>query len=221
MSQLALLGTVLVAPEQYRKMLEENSATGSLRGLIGGIWVLFAAYIGFFCYKGSFISFSGNSPFLPYATSINLLFVTGVGACLFLLWYAFDRAWLYGMFRQQGGVNLRVKPALIASYVPLVPLVGLWALLRVAFGGSYILWGVGWIPFITVSLTLAAHYVLLFYFTAAFVSAGGDSTQKLQQFHRQFGLWMAIAAGLIIGFLVGISFLISRSNPGQVMSRIF
>ena len=125
------------------------------------------------------------------------------------------------MFRRQTEVTTYVKHALIASYLPLVFLCGLWALLRLAYGESYIIWEMEWIPFVTVILTVGWHYSLLYYFLSPLTQQEGRANLAAKNFHLQYAGWMIATAALIIVFLIGMSFFISRSNPASSLSYVF
>ncbi|MHA1733267.1 MAG: hypothetical protein ACTSU5_15070 [Promethearchaeota archaeon] len=116
-----------------------------------------------FTYTGDVVSFKSGDPLEPYGGLLNGLAIFAVGVVLFSAWWLADLAVLKLALR---GSATGLRGVQQASFAPLFPLVGLMGLLRGALGGSYIRWGLYWIPFVTTGTTLAWHYALLFYLAA-------------------------------------------------------
>ncbi len=216
-SQWAWIWPIILSPHQYRLELSEKKGPDSLRGIFIVILVVFTIYVMFFGYKSSILRISSGDPLEPYKPLLNKLVLGGIGAGGFLLWYLLDRLVLFVIIGsgRRSEVQNAVKVPLIASYIPLLPLLSLWTFLRMAYAGSYVAWGLWWMPVFTVGITLGWHYFLLHYLASALVVG-------IQQPRLKFGLivWVMVIVGVLAAVVLVVPYFL-EGTPEMALAYIF
>ncbi len=216
-NQWSLIGSVITAPQQYRAALAERKQPARLYGIFLVILAVFTIYVMFFGYKTSILRISSGDPLEPYKALLNKLVLGGIGAGGFLIWYLLDRLVLFLIIGggRRSEVQKTVKVPLIASYIPLLPLLALWTFLRMGYAGSYVAWGLWWIPIFTVGITLAWHYYLLHYFASALVVA-------IRKPRLRFGLivWVLVIVGMLATVVLVVPYFL-EGTPEMALAYIF
>ncbi len=216
-SQWSLVGPVIIAPNQYRMTLVERKVPASLWGIFLVILAVFTAYIMFFGYKYSILRIPSGDPLEPFKPLLNKLVLGIIGAGAFLLWYLLDRLVLRVIVDggRRSEVQKTLNAPLVASYIPLLPLFAFWTLLRMGYAGSYVAWGLWWMPVFTVGITLGWHYFLLHYLASALVVG-------VQQPRLKFGLivWVMVIVGLLAAVVLVVPYFL-EGTPEMALAYIF
>ncbi len=216
-SQWSLMGPVITAPHLYRTALLKKEGPASMRGIFIVILVAFTVYIMFFGYKYSILRIPSGDPLEPFKPLLNKLVLGIIGAGAFLLWYLLDRLVLRVIIDggRRSEVQKTLNAPLVASYIPLLPLLALWALLRMGYAGSYVAWGLWWMPVFTVGITLGWHYFLLHYLASALVVG-------IQQPRLKFGLivWVMVIVGVLAAVVLVVPYFL-EGTPEMALAYIF
>lgn len=161
----AFIGQAIRGPGSLVETITRPRKHVPTRGLMLLLSFLFGLYLAALGYTDAVIHFD---PGLQAATErvLNIGTVILIAMLFVGLWWAFDRGWLYlwarklapsaaGTKEDLSATISKLQTATFSNLLALLPVLGL---LRLAFGGAYVAWNLGWIPFVTITLVLGWHY---------------------------------------------------------------
>ncbi|GAB4324065.1 MAG: hypothetical protein Kow0069_29450 [Promethearchaeota archaeon] len=182
-------------------------------------------------YSGKLFQLAADHPLAPYEGWLNLVALFVVGLLLFATWWVVDAAgasltWraVRRRFDVAGGgrSSAGLAVALRASFAPLLPLVAAWAFLRGVYHGTYLAWGLPWLPYFTVGVTMAWHYGLLGYLVGK-LAAGEATTRPAAAGAVAAACVVALGVLAVAGVAAFFELLppLFRATPGEFIGQVF
>ncbi len=200
-----LIGLTLWSPDElFLSVKPPESEQGSKKFTLNPnayrvYWLLlsigFAFYMLYFAYPTMIFWTCPANTLYPYEVYLNVLINILVCLVFLEIWKIVDNAILKLILKYPKDQHALFSKLIRLSYAPLLPLFGLFGILRLMFMDDYLRWGLAIIPIFTVLIAFGWHYFLLWYFAQMYFASAPDQTRI------KWGICIALCCCIVLTFI--------------------
>ncbi|MBD3185948.1 hypothetical protein GF325_03880 [Candidatus Bathyarchaeota archaeon] len=202
---------VLTDPWEYSWRARHGSSFGIL--VLAGTFL--SMYMYFFGYQEPFFNLNDRELFNAV---INTILQAMLGMIVFLLWYLVDLGLARVFFKKYPDWRRSTKNLISDGMIPLIMCVMAWTYLRIVFKGSYLRWGLTWLPFVTIGTTFTWHYVIIYIIGSQIVK--GEQSCEVRRWNYFFIAWIAVVVAGTICFFLGAPYAFG-GTPFTFFEQVF